>query len=304
MDPQYAIQAILSFYLGMSVFLLVWAVFRYPVTSEPATHRRIAVAVGADKRMTLFEMPLLKPVMSLALGVAERLGFASLRQQVRKDLDASGNPNGYSVSEYLAVCIACGAGLALASTLLGFGVGVAGLPFGIAFMGLIGFIIPLVVLNSTGGRRMTAIAKQLPYTLDLIALMMGAGSTFTEAIQTLIRDNPEEPLNQELRVVMAEIEFGTQRNVALSNLGNRIPLESLRSVVGAINQAEMLGTPLSAILMAQAQMIRTHRSVRAEKLAASASLRILIPSMLILIAVVITVFGPLLIRYWRDGGIW
>jgi hypothetical protein len=43
-------------------------------------------------------------------------------------------------------------------------------------------------------------------------------------------------------------------------------------------------------------MLRMYRSVRAEKLSASASLRILVPSMLILLAVVIIVFAPLIIR--------
>jgi hypothetical protein len=43
-------------------------------------------------------------------------------------------------------------------------------------------------------------------------------------------------------------------------------------------------------------MLRMHRGVQAEKLSASASLRILVPSVLILVSVVIIVFSPLIIR--------
>ena len=71
-----------------------------------------------------------------------------------------------------------------------------------------------------------------------------------------------------------------------------------------LNQAETLGTPLSQILKVQSSMLRMNRSVRAEKLSASASLRILIPSMLILMAVVLVVFSPFIIRRWHSGTWW
>jgi tight adherence protein C len=70
-----------------------------------------------------------------------------------------------------------------------------------------------------------------------------------------------------------------------------------------VNQAEALGTPLATILKSQSSMLRMARSVRAEKLSASASLRILIPSMLILFAVVLIVLAPAIITYWLKGSI-
>lgn len=297
-------QVLLSLLLGGSVFLLVWSLFRYPAQVEPPVHRRIAVAIGAGQRKTLFEVGAIKPIMSLLLTLAERLGFAPLREQIRRDLDASGNPNTYSEVEYLAICLFCAVSMAILAGVLGAAMGTGGVPFFVIFLGGLGFFIPLIALNGAAARRITAISKQLPYSLDLIALMMGAGSTFTEAVDTILSDNPDDPLNQELRIVKSEIEFGANRSTALQNMANRIPLDSLRSVVGAVNQAEALGTPLSTILLVQASMIRMHRSVRAEKLAASASLRILVPSMLILIAVVITVFGPMILRYWTQGALW
>ncbi len=297
-------QVLLSLLLGGSVFLLVWSLFRYPAQTEPPVHRRIALAIGAGQRKTLFEIPGLAPIMSLLLNLTRKMGFGTLRHTIRRDLDASGNPNSYDEIEYVAICLFCALCMAVFAAMLGVALGTGGVPFIVIFLGGLGFFIPLMALNGAASRRLTAISKQLPYTLDLIALMMGAGSTFTEAVDTIISDNPDDPLNQELRIVKGEIEFGASRSAALANMAARIPLDSLRSVIGAINQAEALGTPLSAILLVQANMIRMHRSVRAEKLAASASLRILVPSMLILIAVVITVFGPMILRYWSQGAFW
>jgi tight adherence protein C len=260
--------------------------------------------MGVGQRDTLFEHPLVAPVMSLMLNVARRFTLRSIRDKIRRDLDAADNPNGYSVEEYIALCLATAALVFVISgivlTML------TGLPNPVIplILALIGFSFPILSLQGAAKARTHRISKQLPYTLDLIAIMMGAGSTFPEAVETVIRDAPEEELNQELRIVQSEIEFGSTRAAALTNLADRIPLEPLRSVVGAINQAETLGTPLSVILKNQSTTLRNHRSVRAEKLSASAGLRILIPSMFILIAVVLTVFGPLIIRFIVTGGLY
>lgn len=290
-------QIIVSVVLFAAVFLLVWSVFGFPVESEAAMHRRIAVALGTGGRDTIFEWEPLRPLMSLTLAAARRMGFMPLRRFVAAGLDASGNPGNYSVDEYLAISLTCGAGLGFAAGVLGFVLlGQFDLAV-VAAMAAVGAGIPLWVLYDAGQRRVRRIAKQLPYTLDLIALAMTAGSTFSEAIDAIVRDNPEDDFNQELRLVQSEIEFGATRTAALSGLARRIPLGTLRSVVGAINQAEALGTPLSLILKTQSGVLRMHRSVRAEKLSASASLRILVPSMLILLAVVLVIFGPMIVSW-------
>lgn len=283
------------------VFLPIYAVFRYPVPSEPPIHRQIAKAVGVDQE-TIFENPLLAPALNMCIQVASRMNIVSLRGKIRQDLSASGNPSGYTVDQYLALAIFAAMGAAGAGLILELATtGGRYLLITIPMMLIIGFTIPVLVLSSAAQKRVSRISKQLPYTLDLVALVMAAGSSFTEAVETLIRDNPEDDLNQELQFALSEMEYGSTRAAALQNMSSRIPLESLRSVVGAVNQAEKLGTPLSSILKLQSEMLRMHRGVRAEKLAASASLKILIPSMLILIAVVVVIGAPLIINYIATG---
>jgi len=298
LDPLHILIALM---LLISVALLVWSLFAFPIVEELPVHRRMAAALGQDRRETVFEQPLLKPIMNLALQLSRRMSFPLLRDMVRKNLNASGNPSSYSVDEYVAICLALGFVFAVVSGL--FALALVGQldPLVAVFMGAVGFVGPLYTLREASRNRTMRIGKKLPYTLDLVALTMGSGSTFTEAIDTVIADEPEDDFNQELKIVQAEVELGAKRAEALKNLAERIPLDSLHSVVGAINQAETLGTPLSTILSIQAQMMRMHRSVRAEKLAVSASLRILIPSMLILIAVVLVVFAPAILSWVQDG---
>ncbi|MEM1107517.1 MAG: type II secretion system F family protein [Planctomycetota bacterium] len=289
-------QLLVSAVVFVGVFLPIYAVFRFPVPTAPPVNRRIARAVGAD-RATIFELPGLARVLNLFVAVAGRLNLPKVRADIRQDLDASGNAYGYSVEQYLSLCVLSGLAVAFVAGLgelwLGGGLLLIILPLGAVG----GFYVPLILLRGARNRRVIKIAKQLPYTLDLIALVMAAGSSFGEAVQTLIRDDPDEDFNQELQIALSEIEYGSTRATALKNLSQRIPLESLRSVIASVNQAEKLGTPMAAILQVQADMLRTHRGVIAEKKSASASLQILVPSMLIMIAVVIIVFAPMIIRF-------
>jgi len=291
-------QVLISILVFAGVALPIYAIFGRPMPAEPAIHRRIATAVGTA-RATIFDRPWLWPVMQIGLVLARRVSVLSLRQRIRQGLDAAGNPSGYSVEEYLAICLLSGIGLTLATGLLEMLLHTGLVLFTVPLMAAVGLYAPLYALSDSARRRVARIAKQLPYTLDLVSLVMTAGSSFAEAAETLIRDNPEDDLNQELRLALNEMNFGTPRATALANMAKRIPLDSLRSVVGAVNQAERLGTPLAEILGLQAEMLRMHRSVRAEKLSASASLRILIPSVLILMAVVVIVFAPLVIRFMQ-----
>jgi tight adherence protein C len=288
----------ISVIVFFAVFLPVYAIFRVPLPSATPAHRRIARALGAD-RATVFEQPGLAQVLNFFVGLAQRLNLKKIRQDVRQDLDASGNAGGYTVEQYLAICLASGTAVALVGGLIELSLGGGLLLIVLPICAAGGFYVPLILLHGARTRRVIRIAKQLPYTLDLIALVMAAGSSFGEALQTLIRDNPDDDLNQELQIALSEIEFGATRATALRNLGQRIPLESLRSVVAAVNQSEKLGTPMSAILKVQAEMLRAHRGVIAEKKSASASLRILVPSMMIMIAVVTIVFSPMIIRYMK-----
>jgi len=291
-------QAALSLIAATAIFSLIYAVFGHPIAPEPPVSRVVAEHLGQGKQ-TIFDNPLWVPFLGLGMQISRRISAPNIRKSVRQHLQASGNPHGYSVDEQLAICLVSGTLCFLGALLFEIFSSEGLFLFAGPFIALFGGAVPYYMLRSRAKKRLQRISIQLPYTMDLIALTMAAGSTFNEAVETLIRDRPEEDLNTELGLVLAEIQYGTTRSAALQNMADRAPLESLKSIVGAVIQAESLGTPLSTILKLQADMLRNRRSVRAEKLSASASLRILIPTMMILAAVVLIVFGPFVIRFLR-----
>jgi len=281
----------------------VIALFGQKGKVELTPERRVALAAGAEDRHTVFESVLIGPIMWLLLIVARRVGLRGFKKRLGATLVAAGSPNYYTAEEYLAIALLWGCVLdllVLAGHVLIYRKLAYVLPLG-AFAA--GVAAALYHLHGKAVKRVREISRRIPYTLDLIALAMGAGATFTEALQTVIREDREHPFNVELNTALAEMELGTTRQQALRNLADRVPLENLRSIIAAVIQAEALGTPLADVLKQQANLLRLQRSVRAEKLAAAASVRILLPGLLIMVSVVLAVFGPFIIQAIR-GQLW
>jgi len=261
------------------------------------------VKVDRVQRSTIFEVTWLRPLLGPLYYFVRRLNLPTFKRHILKLLLALGNPNQYSPEEYLVIALVWGvvgvAGLVMMGRAV---VGEVGLLALVAFA-VVGFGVGVfgayMWLRERAIWRLRQISRRLPYTLDLVAMAMDAGATFYEATSSVIRDDPSDPLNEELAIVVREIDFGRSRQDALTHLGERIPVDGLDSIVSAILQAETLGTPLAEVLKLQANLLRMRRSMRAERKAGEAAVKVLVPSMLILICVVLIIFAPVIVRAIR-----
>lgn len=298
---------LLSAGLLATTALLVVSIFGQSGQVQLSPQRAAAIATGHTDRRTAFESPVFRPILWLLLRVAYRLNVPAAKRWLGRQLTAAGSPNYYTPEEYLALSLL--AGLALGGVLEIMQFLLTGQFSSMALLlGLVvGVTLSVYQIAEKASRRLREITRELPYALDLVSLAMSAGATFTEAVGTIIREQPpddadeEAPLNVELRALLAEIDLGTTRRDAMGNLARRVPLTSIQGLVASVIQAEELGTPLSDVLRDQATLLRMQRSVRAENLAAAASVRILIPCLLLVMAVILTIFGPAIIRTVTGG---
>jgi tight adherence protein C len=285
----------------VSVFLLVAAMFRAPVeTGEDSAFR---VEVDNINRSSIFEMPWLRPFLIPIHQLVRRLNLPGFKKHVLKLLLALGNPHQYTAEEYLVLCAVWGVVGGLLFTLSGrLILDEMALPAIVAFL-IVGFMGGFfgcyLYLRERALTRLRQIARRLPYSLDLISMAMEAGATFYEAVSAVVRDDPADPLNEEFGIVVREIDFGRSRQDALTHMGQRITVEGLDGILSAVLQAESLGTPLAEVLKLQAGLLRMRRSMRAERLAGEAAVKILVPSMLILSCVVLIIFAPIIVRVIR-----
>ena len=166
-------------------------------------------------------------------------------------------------------------------------------------LGVCAAFAPGYIVGHKSVQRRIAINRALPFSLDLMVLTMEAGSTFQESIETLIDSDPDSPMGQEFTYFLQAKLHGKTRHAALAEMAERVGSNDLTPVVDAVNTAEELGTSIGKILRIQAEGIRGTRSQRAEKLAAEASSKILFPTLLIMVAVLLMMMGPVIIKAVR-----
>ena len=93
--------------------------------------------------------------------------------------------------------------------------------------------------------------------------------------------------------------MGSTRKEALLSLKERVPSDYVTGLVASVVQAEQMGTPLTNILKVQAKAIRMKRSQRAEKLAGEAPVKMIMPLLFIVGAIMLTLFGATIIKAAR-----
>jgi tight adherence protein C len=149
--------------------------------------------------------------------------------------------------------------------------------------------------------RLWRLKLSLPYLLDLLTLLMEAGSTFLHALQEAVQEFRHEPAGQEFGRVLAEMQMGKSRTAALDAMRERLADDEIGSLIGAIIQGEQLGTPLALLFRAQADVLRLKRTQRAETIAGEAAVKMLFPAVLIMIATVIIMLGPFILGLLTDS---
>jgi len=223
-----------------------------------------------------------------------------VRSYLRDRLPRSGYIGAFSANEFLGLCCVAGVGGFLFILLMS--VWITGMPRPLlaALMVPVGATLPFLSLSSAITRRLVEFDRRLPYTMDLLVLSMRAGLDFMTALDRVVEQgreqNPDDPIVQELGVVLQELRVGTPRSDALRNLVERVQSEYLESMVGAIIQSEERGTPLASVLEAQVETIRKKRSQRIEKQASQAAVKILLPLMFIFMSVIILIVGMMILH--------
>jgi tight adherence protein B len=117
-------------------------------------------------------------------------------------------------------------------------------------------LVPRFLLRFLRRRRLEAMELQLPDTLLMLAGGMKAGVSLTQAIQQLVLES-RPPVSQEFDLVLREQRLGVALDVALENLNQRVPLQSVTLTVSAMRIAAETGGQLAETLERASQTLRT-----------------------------------------------
>ncbi len=223
--------------------------------------------------------------------------LASLDRQVRM----AGSYLGLLAEELVALSVVCAAAALTAGALANLVVKIG--PVFVVAVGAFGAVAPFLTVSSFAGERSKAIGRRLPSAIDLLALSMSAGLDFPNALRQVVEKSgtPNDPLVEELSLILQSLQLGRTRRQALEEFADRSPIDAVSEFVNSVIQAELRGNPLAEVLRIQAEISRERRTVLAEEAAAKAGVSMLMPLVLVFVAILILIAGPMVIRLSQNG---
>lgn len=276
------------------VYLKGLLVAREPNFSPPREIQELSVVSTAAKYSLSF-IPLVRKWET-----KNRLGVTDTLREFEKDLIRGGIRHYITPEQFYAATIVSGLFLGLMMGIVGlvlFGP-MGALLFGAPFGFLTGFFLIRVLLSGYVANRIALIEKRLPYAIEFMLLTMEANATFPMALEVYCEQiGDDDPLAQEFRVVLNDINAGLGVQTAFVNLGKRIESDQLSALILAITSGLETGQPIAALLAVEADAARLRRYQNAEEMAKTAATRAIFPLFLAVIAIIILIIGPMALKF-------
>jgi len=165
----------------------------------------------------------------------------------------------------------------------------------VSLSAMIGLLGPQAALDRLSARRQDVIRKGIPDALDLLVVCVEAGVALDAAVQRVARElSMVHPLLADELVGMSRrVSAGMPRDQAMQGLYLRTGLDELRGLASHMMQSEKWGTSIASVLRVYGDQLRKKRKMAAEKRAATAGTRMLLPlALFIFPTIFIVLLGP------------
>lgn len=167
---------------------------------------------------------------------------------------------------------------------------------------LLGYYYPRIWTRGVRLRHVAHIQRHLPIFLDFLTLGVEAGLNINGAIQKAVEKGPEGPLRREFEHVLRDLKSGLNRTESLRRFDERQKIKEVTNMVGAIVQAERMGSGLAKSLRFQSEQRRTERFQRAEKQAMEAPVKLVFPLLVFIFPITFIVLGfPIVMKFVQEG---
>jgi tight adherence protein C len=256
---------------------------------------RVRPADEYSRKLTApFLVRVVRPIRGRTLDFVTRLTPSNYLDSIHRKLLMSGLSASMRAEEFVVAQLAA-TGLLTVAAVANLVLGHPSTAHGVLFLVLalaIGLLFPASWLSREVTKRHRAILKDLPDSLDLLAISVEAGMGFEGAID-IVCQHFDSPLAEEFSRTLREMELGLPRREAFQNLKRRTEVPELSNFVLALLQADALGIPIGRVLKTQATEMRAKRRMWARERAAKLPVKMLFPLMLFIFpSILVVVLAP------------
>jgi tight adherence protein C len=297
-----AFPALACLLVGAAAATLAWWVLRVLQSEDlqQGNEWRYDVSRINELRRVDILFRVFQPAIGL-LARANRRVFRESLPEISRQIQAAGLPRFWLAEEYLGRCQLLALFLLPLYVYLFFSaLDWIGLLFAMLAVGLTTWFLRYR-LAARAKTRLRLIKRRMPFLLDLLTLLMEAGSTFAHALTQAVEEFQGHPVAEEFGRVLADMNLGKTRAEAFLAMRDRLADDEINAIIGTILQGESLGTPLAHIFRAQADVLRIKRTQRAETVAGEAGVNMLLPGILVMAATVLIIIGPFMLNYLYFG---
>jgi tight adherence protein B len=234
----------------------------YSIVSDVYLRDRERVTQRLDEefrkkqRIRVQQSPLFKNLGQL---VADTAANRDVAPGIRQRFESMIEQSGIDITLKKLLIISAGLSISLASPPLLFRKGflIAGL------LALTGFAAPLLYVNHKRKARLEKLLSQLPDTFDLMARVIRAGQTMSQALQAVADEFPQ-PISSEFGYCFEQQNLGLSSEIAMRDLARRTGLLDIRIFVMAVLVQQQTGGNLAELLDKLSVIIRTRYKIRGQ----------------------------------------
>ncbi len=240
------LQVLASAAVGGALLVFAWWVISVLQTEDlqQGVEWRYDISRINELRRVSLGYRFFQPAIRL-LGKLNRLSLREALPEIQRQIQAAGLPRFWLAEEYLAWLEL----LAAFITPLYVYLFVAMFDLSGLLPAMAAFLLTVYVLRvrlaHKAALRLRTIKRRMPFLLDLLTLLMEAGSTFLNALTQAVDEFQGHPVAEEFGRVLTDMRLGKTRAEAFIAMRERLSDGEITSIIGSRLQGEELGTPLA-----------------------------------------------------------
>jgi len=164
---------------------------------------------------------------------------------------------------------------------------------------ILAYGLPRLVLSSFASKRRHEIEHAFPDALDMVAMSVEGGLPLKDALSRVSEEfhDTHPSLAKELMIISRQTNTGSVQQ-AMSSFAERVDLPEMVAWSALMSQSQRLGGKLASSFLDCADRMRHNRKIQAEQAGNTASIKLLLPTVLCLAPpIFIILIGPAVIDF-------